>query len=176
MRITSLLAASALSLAATAPVLAESFDKKIDHHGMKASEPSIVEIAVGDDTFSTLVAALQTAELVDALSGDGPFTVFAPTNDAFAALGADTINGLLQEENRGTLTSILTYHVVAGEFFARDLDAGSYELTTLQGDTLDLVVDSHGAVTVDGASVIAADVDASNGVVHVIDAVITPGL
>lgn len=175
MRILTALTAAALSVA-TAPALAGDYAAKAksaaDHHG---SQPSIVEIATGDSNFSTLVAALQTADLVGALQGDGPFTVFAPTNDAFAALGQDTINGLLQPEARDQLTAVLTYHVVPGEYFAEGTAAGTYNLTTLQGDTVEVVVDSHGAITVDGANVVMADVDASNGVVHVIDSVITPG-
>jgi uncharacterized surface protein with fasciclin (FAS1) repeats len=180
MRILTVLTAAALSTALTAPAaLAINTDAastpKVtkDHH---ASQPSIVSIATGDENFSTLVTALQTAELVDALSGDGPFTVFAPTNDAFAAVGEETLNSLLQPENRDQLTSILTYHVVAGEYFAEGLEPGSYELATLQGDTLNVVVSDDGSVMVDGAHVIAADVDASNGVVHVIDSVIMPGM
>jgi uncharacterized surface protein with fasciclin (FAS1) repeats len=168
---TTLLAAAALGFTAAAPSFA-------DHKKSAASEAdqsSIVEIAVSDDNFSTLVAALQAADLVGALSGDGPFTVFAPTNDAFAALPAGTVDSLLQPENKGQLTAVLTYHVLATELFAEGTAAGTYELETLQGDTVTVVVDSHGAVTVDGANVIAADIDASNGVIHVIDGVITPG-
>lgn len=168
--ITTLLSAAALGFAAAAPSFA-------DHHGgaSEAAQSSIVEIAASDDNFSTLVAALQAADLVGALSGDGPFTVFAPTNDAFAALPAGTVDTLLQPENKGQLTAVLTYHVLATELFAEGTAAGAYELETLQGDTVTVVVDSHGAVTVDGANVIAADIDASNGVIHVIDSVITPG-
>lgn len=166
MRITSLFAASALALtAATTTAIAH------DH----GSQPNIVEIAVSDETFSTLVTAVTTADLAGALSGEGPFTVFAPTNAAFAALPEGTVATLLEEENRGLLTSILTYHVVPGEYFAAETPAGTYELETLQGDTVDIVVGTDGSVTVDGASVIAADIDASNGVIHVIDAVIQPG-
>ena len=179
MRTLTVLTAAALSTALATPALAfndsAASASKVtkDHH---ASQPSIVSIATGDENFSTLVTALQTAELVDALSGDGPFTVFAPTNDAFAAVGDETLNSLLQPENRDQLTSILTYHVVQGEYFAEGLEPGSYELATLQGDTLDVVVADDGSVMVDGAHVIAADVDASNGVVHVIDSVIMPGM
>lgn len=179
MRKLTLLTAAALSAALAAPALAISADAastaKVtkDHH---ASQPSIVSIATGDENFSTLVTALQTAELVDALSGEGPFTVFAPTNDAFSAIDADTLNSLLQPENRDQLTAILTYHVVPGEYFAEGTAAGTYDLTTLQGDTVNVVVGEDGTVTVDGATVIAADVDASNGVVHVIDSVIMPGM
>lgn len=179
MRKLTVLTAAALSTALAAPAFAINADaaaaSKVtkDHH---ASQPSIVSIATGDESFSTLVTALQTAGLVDALSGDGPFTVFAPTNDAFAAVGEETLNSLLQPENRDQLTAILTYHVVQGEYFAEDVAPGSYDLATLQGDTVNVVVGDDGSVMVDGASVIAADVDASNGVVHVIDSVIMPGM
>jgi len=167
---TTLLSAAALGFAAAAPSFA-------DHHGgaSEAAQSSIVEIAAGDENFATLVAALQAADLVGALSGDGPFTVFAPTNDAFAALPAGTVDTLLQPENKDQLTAILTYHVLGTELFAEGTAAGTYELETLQGESVTVVVDSHGAVTVDGANVIAADIDASNGVIHVIDGVITPG-
>lgn len=177
-KLTALLpAAFAATALISAPALADCAATKstksgFDHH---ASQPSIVQIATGDSNFSTLVTALQTADLVGALQADGPFTVFAPTNGAFGAIPADTLNSLLQPENRAQLTSILTYHVVPGEYFAEGTAAGTYDLPTLQGDTVRVVVDSHGAVTVDGARVIAADVDASNGVVHVIDSVIMPG-
>ncbi len=171
MRFTTLLTAATLGLAATAPTFA-------DHKSKAASvetQSSIVEIAVSDDNFSTLVAALQAADLVGALQGDGPFTVFAPTNDAFAGLPHGTVETLLQPENKDQLAAVLTYHVVAGEYFAAGIDEGEFSLTTLQGDTVEIVVDSHGAITVDGARVIATDIDASNGVIHVIDNVITPG-
>lgn len=170
-RFMTLLAASTLALGAAAPSMA-------DHHGgshMEAQQ-NIVEIAAGDDTFSTLVAAVTAAGLVDALSGEGPFTVFAPTNDAFAALPEGTVASLLEEENIDQLTAILTYHVVAGEYLAAETPAGTYALETLQGDTVNVVVGEDGTVTVDGATVIMADIDASNGVIHVIDAVITPGM
>ena len=172
MRITTaLFAATALSLTAAVPAAAH-------HHGASAAaenEQSIVQIAVGNEDFSTLVAALQAADLVEALSGEGPFTVFAPTNAAFAALPAGTVESLLLPENKDQLTAVLTYHVLAGETFAEGTPAGTYALTTLQGEDVELVVDSHGAVTVDGANVTTADIDASNGVIHVIDAVILPG-
>jgi uncharacterized surface protein with fasciclin (FAS1) repeats len=172
MRITTtFFAASALALTAVAPSFAH------DHGGKAKAEmqDSIVEIAVGNENFTTLVAALQAADLVGALSGEGPFTVFAPTNDAFAALPAGTVESLLEPENKGQLTAILTYHVLGTELFAEGTAAGTYELETLQGESVTVVVDSHGAVTVDGANVTTADIDASNGVIHVIDAVILPG-
>ncbi len=171
MRLSTLLAASALALGAATPAALA------DHHGgsQMDEQQNIVEIAASDDTFSTLVTAVQTADLAGALSAEGPFTVFAPTNDAFAALPDGVLASLLEEANRDQLTAILTYHVVPGEYFASETAAGEYELETLQGDTVDVVVGEDGTVTVDGATVIAADVDASNGVIHVIDAVITPG-
>lgn len=171
MRLTTLFAASALAFGVAAPSFA-------DHHGgsQMESQPNIVEIAAGDDTFSTLVTAVQTAGLAGALSGEGPFTVFAPTNDAFAALPEGTVASLLEEANRDQLTAILTYHVVPGEYLAAETPAGTYELETLQGDTVNVIVGDDGTVTVDGATVIMADVDASNGVIHVIDGVITPGM
>ena len=171
MRLTTLFAASALALGAATPAIAEQYGES-----QVEEQPNIVEIAAGDDTFSTLVTAVQTADLAGALSGEGPFTVFAPTNDAFAALPDGTLASLLEEENRDQLTAILTYHVVPGEYFAAETPAGTYDLETLQRDTVNVVVGEDGSVTVDGANVIMADVDASNGVIHVIDGVITPGM
>lgn len=173
MRFATLLASSAIAFAgAAAPALA-------DHHGSSDhhSEPkTIVEIAAGNDNFSTLVAAVQAAGLAETLSGEGPFTVFAPVNDAFAALPAGTVDSLLLEENRDQLTSILTYHVVPGEYLAAETPAGTYDLETVQGDTVNVVVGADGTVTVDGATVVIADVDAFNGVIHAIDQVIMPGM
>ncbi|MEO1039711.1 MAG: fasciclin domain-containing protein [Pseudomonadota bacterium] len=140
-----------------------------------ADQADIVDTAIAADDFNTLVAAVQAADLVDALKSEGPFTVFAPTDAAFAALPDGTLDTLLQPENKGMLAGILTYHVVSGAVVAAETPAGEYALETLNGDTVDVVVDSHGAVTVDGANVITADIQTSNGVIHVIDAVITPG-
>jgi uncharacterized surface protein with fasciclin (FAS1) repeats len=145
------------------------------HHegGEPMAEPNIVEIAVGNPDFSTLVAALQAAGLVDALAGEGPFTVFAPTNAAFAALPAGTLDMLLLPENKDKLAAILTYHVVPGKVMAADVVTLT-EATSLEGDSIAISV-SDGAVMVDGANVVATDIEASNGVIHVIDAVILPG-
>jgi len=134
--------------------------------------PSIVEIAAGNDDFSTLVAALTAAGLVDVLSGEGPFTVFAPTNAAFEKLPAGTVEGLLKPENKQQLTDVLTYHVVAGAVYASDVVELS-EATTVQGSTVDITVTEDG-VMVDNANVVATDIEASNGVIHVIDSVILP--
>ncbi|MGJ3231371.1 MAG: fasciclin domain-containing protein [Oceanicaulis sp.] len=173
MRFATLFATTALAFAgAAAPALAF----EADHHGQYGEQQTIVEIAAGNDNFSTLVAAVQAAGLAETLSGDGPFTVFAPVNDAFAALPDGTIDSLLMEENKDQLTSILTYHVVPGEYLAAETPAGTYELETVQGDTVNVVVGEDGSVTVDGANVVMADVDASNGVIHAIDAVIMPGM
>ena len=144
------------------------------HHesGEPKAEPTIVEIAVGNPDFSTLVAALKAADLVEALSGDGPFTVFAPTNEAFAQLPAGTLDMLLLPENKAKLAGILTYHVVPGKVMAADVVTLT-EATSLQGDTIAISVED-GTVMVDDATVVATDIDASNGVIHVIDAVIMP--
>jgi uncharacterized surface protein with fasciclin (FAS1) repeats len=132
----------------------------------------IVDTAVAAGSFNTLVAAVQAAELVDALKGDGPLTVFAPTDAAFAALPAGTVENLLKPENKAALQSVLLYHVVAGKIMSGDIGS-SASPATLQGATIDVQAGSNG-VTVNGANVISADVNASNGVIHVIDAVILP--
>ena len=147
-------------------------------------EMNIVETAVSNDNFSTLVAAVQAAELVDALSSDGPFTVFAPTNDAFNNLPDGTLSTLLQPENQETLQSILTYHVVAGQFMAEDVvqaiddNGGQFTVETLQGGELTLklwegnvyVKDTNG----NKAQIIITDVETSNGVIHAINNVVLP--
>jgi uncharacterized surface protein with fasciclin (FAS1) repeats len=134
--------------------------------------PNIVEVAAGNADFSTLVAALKAAGLVDVLSGDGPFTVFAPTNAAFAKLPAGTVENLLKPENREQLVAILTYHVVPGKVMAADV-VGLESATTVQGSNISIAASDSG-VTVDSANVVATDVAASNGVIHVIDSVILP--
>lgn len=131
----------------------------------------IVDTAVGAGSFGTLVAAVQAAGLVDTLKGDGPFTVFAPTDDAFAALPAGTVEMLLKPENKDQLIAILTYHVVPGKVMSTDL-SNNMMAKTVQGG--DLTIMTEGGVTVNGAGVVTADVNASNGVIHVIDAVILP--
>lgn len=142
--------------------------------GMKhAASNTIVDVAAGNPDFTTLVAALKAADLVDALKGKGPFTVFAPTNAAFAALPAGTLDNLLKPENKAKLQSILKFHVIPARIESSAL-AGK-KLTsppTLQGGTLP--VDGTMGVKIGGASVVAADVQASNGVIHVIDKVLLP--
>ena len=138
--------------------------------GMK---PDIVDVAASNEDFSTLVAAVKAAGLVGTLKGDGPFTVFAPTNAAFEALPAGTVESLLKPENKDKLTSILTYHVVPGAVMASDVVTLS-SAATVEGSEVSIST-ADGAVMVDGANVVATDIEASNGVIHVIDAVIMPG-
>ena len=131
---------------------------------------NIVAVAQGNPEFSTLVAAVTAAGLGEALSGAGPFTVFAPTNAAFEALPAGLLEKLLLPENKEVLTKILTYHVVAAKVMAADVAAG--DVTTLEGSTF--AVTTEGGVKVNTSNVTATDVAASNGVIHVIDAVLVP--
>jgi len=131
----------------------------------------IVDIAAGNEDFSTLVAAVTAAGLVDTLKGDGPFTVFAPTNKAFAALPEGTVESLLKEENKDQLVAILTYHVVAGKVMAADVKSGKVD--TVQGSPVTLTV-KDGKVTINEANITATDIEGSNGVIHVIDKVILP--
>jgi uncharacterized surface protein with fasciclin (FAS1) repeats len=139
-----------------------------------ATDPdsTIVETAVAAGSFETLVAAIRAAGLEAALSGPGPFTVFAPTDAAFSALPAGTVETLLLPENREQLEAILTYHVVAGRLTAEDV-VGTSSVVTLQGQSLPVVV-TDGVVTIGGATVVQTDVAASNGVIHVIDSVLLP--
>jgi uncharacterized surface protein with fasciclin (FAS1) repeats len=130
----------------------------------------IVAIASGNEDFSTLVAAVAAAGLVETLQGEGPFTVFAPTNAAFAALPAGLVDKLLLPENKDLLVKILTYHVVSGTVLAADVAAG--DVPTVEGQNITITTDM--GVKVNGATVTATDIIASNGVIHVIDAVILP--
>lgn len=130
----------------------------------------IVEIASTTEGFGTLVTAVSAAGLVETLQGDGPFTVFAPTDEAFGALPDGLLESLLEPENSELLTRILTYHVVAGDVRSGDISPGAVE--TVEGNTVELATDD--GVTVNDANVVQADVVASNGVIHVIDAVILP--
>jgi len=135
-----------------------------------AAAGDIVAVASSTEGFSTLVAALSAAGLVETLQGAGPFTVFAPSDAAFAALPAGLLEKLLLPENVAVLTSILTYHVVSGMVMSADIMAG--DVPTVEGSTVAL--DTAYGVTVNGATVTTADVAASNGVIHVIDAVMVP--
>ena len=132
----------------------------------------IVDTAVGAGSFQTLVAAVTAADLVDVLKGDGPFTVFAPVDDAFKALPEGTLETLLKPENKDQLAGILTYHVLAGKVMAADIAGKTLEITMVNGTTAQ--IDATDGVKIDGATVIQADIETSNGVIHVIDAVILP--
>ena len=137
-----------------------------------AKAADIVDTAVSAGTFETLVAAVKAAGLVDTLKGEGPFTVFAPTDEAFAKLPAGTVENLLKPENKDQLVAVLTYHVVSGKIMSGDIAGKSADVETVQGSTL--AVDATDGVKVDEAKVISADIETSNGVIHVIDAVVLP--
>jgi uncharacterized surface protein with fasciclin (FAS1) repeats len=136
-----------------------------------ASTETIVEIAAGNPDFSTLVKAVQAAGLADTLSGQGPFTVFAPTNKAFAALPKGTLAKLLKPGNRNLLHKVLTYHVVSGDLMAKDLRSG--RVATVEGRRVTVRV-RHGKIRVNKSNVVKADIAAKNGVIHVIDRVLLP--
>ena len=150
------------ALVAFNPVMAGSYGKKQD----------IVDTAVAAGDFNTLAAALQAAGLVDTLKGDGPFTVFAPTDEAFAKLPAVTVENLLKPENKDQLIAVLTYHVVPGKVTAEQV-VNLSTATTVQGTDIDIKV-MDGTVHIDNATVAKADIMTSNGVIHVIDEVILP--
>ena len=148
------------------------------------AQGTIVDVAVGNKDFSTLVTALKAADLVGALQGDGPFTVFAPTNDAFAKIDSNTLNSLLEVKNQKALANILTYHVISGKITATDVVSalekgkGTVELKALNGQVL-TVVQKDGKIWLkdtDGnySEIVATDVMSSNGVIHVINAVVMP--
>ena len=151
--------AAAASLMIAGPALSEG-------HAM-----DIVDTAAEAGSFTTLLAAAEAAGLVETLKSEGPFTVFAPTDDAFAALPEGTVENLLLPENADQLTAILTYHVVPAAVMSGDLSDGMMA-TTVQGS--DLTIGTEGGVTVNGVSVSTADIEASNGVIHVIDGVLIP--
>jgi uncharacterized surface protein with fasciclin (FAS1) repeats len=178
---------TALAPAATeaAPPIAEPIEASVTVGGAQMyPSKNIVENAVNSADHTTLVAAVVAAGLAETLSSPGPFTVFAPVNDAFAALPAGTVDTLLLPENKDTLTKVLTAHVVAGDLKAADLIAlaaangGTATLTTVSGDTLTFAVEGGAAVVTDEsggkATVTIADVDQSNGVIHVVDKVLLP--
>ncbi|MFA6814646.1 MAG: fasciclin domain-containing protein [Patescibacteria group bacterium] len=142
----------------------------MDQMGMDDEANTIVDIAVSNPNFSTLVTALQKADLVEVLAGEGPFTVFAPTNEAFAKIPEETLNEILADKEQ--LTQILTYHVVAGKVMAEDV-VSLTSATTVQGGDLAIEVMGN-SVMVNNANVIQTDIEASNGVIHVIDTVLIP--
>lgn len=137
-----------------------------------AATKDIVAIASGDAQFETLTTALGAADLVTTLQGKGPFTVFAPTDAAFAALPKGTVENLLKPENKAKLTKILTYHVVPGSVLSTSLKSG--DVKSVEGSSLKVAVSPGKKVTVGGANVVKADIKASNGVIHVIDKVLMP--
>lgn len=151
-------------------VVAEETTEEMTEEAPAESAGTIVDVASNTEGFSTLVAAVSAAGLVDTLNGEGPFTVFAPTDDAFAALPPGVLDALLLPENKETLAKILTYHVVPGTVLAADVTDG--DVATVEGQSVTL--STADGVTVNGAKVVQADVMADNGVIHVIDAVILP--
>jgi uncharacterized surface protein with fasciclin (FAS1) repeats len=139
----------------------------------QAAKADIVETALNNGQFNTLVAALQAAGLTDTLKGAGPFTVFAPTDEAFKKLPAGTLDALLKPENKQQLVDVLTYHVLSGKVMAKDVKGKTATPTTIEGDALAIDGTKKG-VMVDNAAITKADVSASNGVIHVIDTVLLP--
>lgn len=160
-------------------------NKKENQIELKSDDtPTIVGVAASNENFTTLVAAVKAADLVETLNSEGPFTVFAPTNDAFAKLPEGAVESLLKTENKGTLSAVLTYHVVAGKFMAADVlkaiddNNGKFEITTVNGEKLVahlmdgkvMLQDTKG----NSSTIILTDVGASNGVIHAIDQVVMP--
>ena len=142
--------------------------------GVRAADPAakdLVDTAVAAGSFKTLAAALKAGELIDALKGKGPFTVFAPTDEAFAKLPAGTVENLLKPENRAQLVAVLKYHVVAGNVLSGDV-VKLKSATTLNGKTVN--IDATSGVKINDANVVKADIAASNGVIHVVDSVLLP--
>lgn len=160
-----------LMIAIPAVALAGSYGSKKSDSGTLGST-DIVDTAVAAGSFSTLVAAVKAADLVDTLKGEGPFTVFAPTDEAFAKLPQGTVEDLLKPENKAKLQTILTYHVVPGKVMAADA-MNLTQAKTVSGDSFTISTSGDGLL-VDNANVIKADIPASNGVIHVIDQVIMP--
>jgi uncharacterized surface protein with fasciclin (FAS1) repeats len=167
--VAALLTLSACSTAAEETSMAET-TASAEATEEAATTGTVVDVAVATDGFATLVAAVTAADLAETLSGMGPFTVFAPTDDAFAALPAGVLDALLLPENKEVLVKILTYHVVPASVLAADVTDG--DVATVEGQTVKL--STADGVTVNGAKVVTADVLASNGVIHAIDAVLVP--
>jgi uncharacterized surface protein with fasciclin (FAS1) repeats len=162
--------AVALIAALTLSACGSDSEESMDMATEETTVGTIVDVAVSAGNFTTLVAAVTAADLVETLSGTGPFTVFAPTDEAFAALPAGVLDALLLPENKALLAQILTYHVVSGMVMAADITDG--DVATVEGSNVMLVTTS--GVKVNDANVVSADVPASNGVIHAIDAVILP--
>lgn len=162
---------SSISLLAVTLMMAGTALVGIGRAGDKSESKDIVAVASGAGNFKTLVAAVKAAGLVETLQGTGPFTVFAPTDEAFAKLPKGTLDDLLKPENKAKLAGILTYHVLSGKVMAADVK--TMKAKTVNGQKLDVVAED-GKVTVNNAKVIATDVAASNGVIHAIDTVLMP--
>lgn len=158
------------------PIKALANSKDINLLVSKETEESsdIVDIAINDGRFKTLTSALRAAGLVDALKGEGPFTVFAPTDDAFAKLPQNTVNDLLKPENKNNLGNILNYHVASGKILASDIMKMNGKDITMSNGRKARVEVRNNEVFIDGAKVIATDIMGKNGVIHVIDTVIMP--
>ncbi len=177
-----LLSATALGFAACSPTATETPAVPAPAAAPAETAPTpppveakdIVDTAIAAGSFKTLVAAVQAAGLEQTLRGAGPFTVFAPTDEAFAALPAGTLESLLKPENKEKLAGILTYHVLSGKVMSSDVAGKTVEPATVQGATLKAVGSADGSVTINDAKVVTADIAASNGVIHVIDKVIMP--
>jgi uncharacterized surface protein with fasciclin (FAS1) repeats len=158
-------------IAAVAALAMAAIPAQAQWNGEKG-DPDIVDVAISAGSFETLVAAVKAADLVDVLKGDGPFTVFAPTDDAFAKLPAGTVAELLEPENKEKLVAVLTYHVVPGRVMAKDV-VSLKEAKTVQGQSLKVSL-REGAAMVDDAKIVKTDIVASNGIIHVIDTVVLP--
>jgi uncharacterized surface protein with fasciclin (FAS1) repeats len=160
----------AVAMALTLSACGGGSDDSMDASSEMSGIGTIVDVAVEAGTFETLVAALTAADLVTTLSGEGPFTVFAPTDDAFANLPAGVLDGLLLPENKALLAQILTYHVLSGKILAPEVTDG--DVATVEGQTVKL--STANGITVNGAEVLIGDIDATNGVIHAIDQVLLP--
>jgi uncharacterized surface protein with fasciclin (FAS1) repeats len=171
------------SFVITAAIAGNGNEKTLNNEKADA-DPTIVEVAAGNENFSTLVAAVKAADLVGILNSDGPFTVFAPVNAAFEKLPEGTVSGLLKPEAKETLKAVLTYHVVAGKVMAKDVlkaikdNGGKFAITTVQGGTLTASIKDGKVMLTDAngnmSTIIITDVAASNGVIHAIDSVVMP--
>lgn len=162
----------------------ENIENTTTETNTKPQKETIVSIAIGNENFSTLVAAVKAADLVNTLNSDGPFTVFAPVNEAFEKLPEGTVTSLLKPENKEALTSILTYHVISGKFMATDIikaindNDGKFMIKTVQGTMITASLNGGNVILTDekgnNSTVVMTDVDASNGVIHAIDSVVMP--
>ncbi|MEM1021337.1 MAG: fasciclin domain-containing protein [Pseudomonadota bacterium] len=169
--IKSLIAASVSVAAIAIAGVAAAGDTSKSAKAAAMMKADVVDTAIAADGFNTLVAAVKAADLVETLKGEGPFTVFAPTDEAFAALPEGTVESLLLPENKAKLQAILTYHVLSGKVMSTDLTS-DVTVATVQGEEVSISVAD--GVSINGASVVSADIEASNGVIHVINQVILP--